>query len=817
MSGFLPDLASWALGGGAGNQSTTPTANNSGGGGGGGGEPPLTEHEVRARRLARMEALSATNNNTSNNNTSNNTSNSADEPQAMQVDDISPTAASSTPQSMDISPPRKNRTITSQTTQPQSLLLQNPNPNHEQSSFSSSSVTNQQTKKKAKETHHTPTTPSSDTAISFSSDPGSRLQRKKEALIKKLLQITLSNGINAGAAPNRDPACVMMDLDDPIPLGVHSIAELLATRLALPMANLQTIPPQKPLLNYLAAAHRMATEELRTLRATTTSKKLKEHDEELVTLVTEIQHQVVSYASSSLIDPDLFDQAHDGTEQLTKALLTSGLDPSQDITFGAAGPSSSFYHALCDELQSQDETSFARVLYSVVVSLMLTLKTCDSLDSGVGDTSALGIVSALTNICAHKKAALLVSKLDSFLLPTAGTQQASETIHPPFVMAGADIMRMFSAENRPYQKRSGPGIEKETLLGLVMRISTPKSNPAFAPTNILRQKLDTVERTTSQQRQQLHIYQEACHQLIMNLIKGGTEAREQVLQWFVDCQILNTGATAMRPDITKVSSPGLLLNVSVELLKLCDPFMADDAKHKLIDPGFVSLSQVGKLIFPTTGDSAIARLGESSSDEDSPMDSVEYAPKNTFVPQVFFMAARSLALGIVPQLSSHENLLRLISHQHWELNSQNRDVYSDPHFSMLISRQRSAEVALFQEDMTTDTIRFINLMAKLLVGLTDDILKKMPEHFVNNICDVLMSFAKLKPRSLRGMDARFAFSLMVKLLSPKYKSVRCLNSSLPVGPVYCFCRQRSDTLRIAWFGTDGTKLQPSGHAGRRTL
>jgi Ubiquitin elongating factor core len=768
--GFLPDLASWALGGGAGGGSSNHDSNNNNNHPDTSSEAPLTEQEMRARRLARMEQAAAGTTAVIHNSTG---------------------GTSEPPRPMDISPPRKNATTTMDDERTSTTTSNN-------NKYPPSSSSSSPTMKKAKETHSTTTLSSP----LNNNDPSKRLQRRKELVIKKILQISLTNGIiltnsqDDGIATGGGGGIVMMELDDPIPLGVHSIAELLANRLALPMDQIQTIMSSsqpKPLLNYLAAAHKGATEELRTLyssvsssttttttSSSTTIKKSKEGDEEILALLKEIQNQVVSYAATSLMEPDLFEQAFDGVDQLTKALMASGLDPTHDFTFGVAGPASSFYQHLCEELHSQDEASFARILHQVIWSMMQMLKKCDSLDSGVGDTSPLGIVSALTNVCANKKAAFIVSKLDGFLVPPEGTPQAADMIQPPMLPgSGADLMRMFSAENRPYQRRSGPGIEKETLLGLALRITTPKSNPAFAPTNILRQKLETVERTTNQQRQQLHMYQESCHQLIMNLIKGGSEAREQVLAWFVDCQLVNTGATAMRPDVSKVSSPGLLLNVSVELLKLCDPFISQDSKHKLIDPGFVSLSDVGALIFPTTGDAAIPRLGESSSSssdgEDSPMMDTtapaEYAPKNTFVPQVFFMTARSLALGIVPQLSSHENLLRHISHQHWELNSQNRDVFSDPHFSMMVSRQRSSEVTLFQEEMTTDTIRFINLMSKILVGLSDDVLKKMPEHFVDNICDVLMSLAKLKPRSLRGMDVGFAFSLMVKLLSPKYKSV----------------------------------------------
>jgi hypothetical protein len=226
----------------------------------------------------------------------------------------------------------------------------------------------------------------------------------------------------------------------------------------------------------------------------------------------------------------------------------------------------------------------------------------------------------------------------------------------------------------------------------------------------------------------------------------------------------------MRPDATKVASSVMLLNASVALLKLCEPFVRDEKKHKLIDPGFVASPEHNGGIFPVTGDNFLRRLGEASDDDMK----VEYSPKNTFIPQCFFLATRSLALGIVPMLSHHENLLRHISHQHWELTSQNRDIQSDPHFCILVSKQRSGEVALFQEEMVTDSLNFFNLMARVLTEMPDETLKLMPEHFVDNICNALESVAKMKPKALKGLELRYVFKMVVKLLSSQYASVSFL-------------------------------------------
>jgi ubiquitin conjugation factor E4 B len=268
----------------------------------------------------------------------------------------------------------------------------------------------------------------------------------------------------------------------------------------------------------------------------------------------------------------------------------------------------------------------------------------------------------------------------------------------------------------------------------------------------------------------------------MSLVKGGPQARQQVMNWIVDCMLVNPGATAMRPDTSKVSSSAMLLNTSIVLLKLCEPFVLDEKKHHLIDPGFISSPKDNQGVFPTQGDDALPRLGEADS---SMTDNLPpYAPKNGFIPQCFFFTARSLALAIVPMLSQHENLLRHISHQHYELNNQNRDIQSDPHFCILISRQRSNEVALFQEEMIVDTLRFCNLMAKVLDEMDDANLRNMPEHFVDNICDIVMSIAKLKSKLLRGMEFRYVFSMVVKLLSPKYAGmVRNYNLRAMLGDV----------------------------------
>jgi ubiquitin conjugation factor E4 B len=244
------------------------------------------------------------------------------------------------------------------------------------------------------------------------------------------------------------------------------------------------------------------------------------------------------------------------------------------------------------------------------------------------------------------------------------------------------------------------------------------------------------------------------------------------MQWIADALLVNVHATAMRPDPSKVSGTPTLMNLSVVLLKLCDPFMSDEKKAALIDPGFVSSEKDHKGVYITTGDDAVPRLGENPT---PPSDA--YEPKNSFIPQCFYFAARSLSFGIVPLTAFQYNLLRQISHTHWDLRQRNADLQSDPNFSRLLALQRGNEITLYQEEMVTDTLRFCNLMAGTLMKMDDAQMCLMPEFFVDDICSILMHMAKMKPKLLKGADFRHVFQMVVKLLSPTYAHVRlCLLS-----------------------------------------
>lgn len=715
MSGFIPDLANWALRGGAGgndnneNQETTgqSLSNNE--------ETPLTAEELRAQRLARMEELQRR------------------QQQAEPMDVDSPKAAPA-PAPVPAPKPAPTPTSTSPTPQPP--------------------------EKKRKD----------------APDSARKMQRKKELLLKKTLSIAL-----AGTSSASDSSLKVIDIDS-AEISVQSVAEILATRLSAPPS-----PMDKPLIAYLALSHRRASEELKTMEQT------QKKSQELCDIVQEMQRQVVSYAASILMEPDLFEAGHDAREQLAQCLLAASTDVASSITFGVAGPASSFYHRVVDELVDQDANLIDDIVGDICRKWIAQLLRCESVLDSVDSTDGLMLVTALAALASHKRAAVALTKLDCFLLPRPNTPQASELIRPP-MPTGGNLLQMIAGENRPYKKRSGPAVEKQTLLGAALRLGVPKNNAAFSPTSIFNLSLDSIERTTSTQRNQLRVHQQACCQLVLALVKAGAEARSAVMQWFTDTLEVNFGASAMRPDPTKVSSTNLLLNASVVLLKLCEPFVDDEKKLKLIDPGFVSSPSAHSGVFATEGDNAVPRLGEHVAAMDT------YNPKNSFIPQCFFLCARSLHFGLVPALSYHESLQRHISHAHWDITSNGRDIRSDPHFGILLCRQRSAEVALFQPDMVSDSVRFGNYLARFLLSLSDEDLRTMPEDFVNDLCAMIMSIVKLKPKLVAGLELRYVFKLMVKLLSASYAEVRGVLCG-----VHCDY-ELSNTVGYRWYAT--TTFEP---------
>ncbi len=516
---FLPDLAGWALSGGAGrnyNNDENPNDDNDE------QDEPMqqeSEEEIRAKRIARLTARSSS---TAESGDASVRETEKKKQENMNVDDDNVGSTS-----MEIDKPEEMVVVTNDevsgdmkpvatgVTACDSICLKE---------MASDKIDEPLTKKKRDET-------SNNTSSPTKLDPTAKLHRKREMLLKKVLNIKLT-GSNIVS-----PGCIEIDIGSAVATE-ENIAEILALRLDMSPSYLNSASPlDKNLIAYLANCHKKASEELQSTKSTNNTKN-DEH------FLQEIKNQVVSFAASSLLAPDLFTLGKDGIGQLTECLSRSSLDPSSSITMGLSGKKSSFYACLCEELYNQDKAVFESVIQGIVSNISESLGKCETiLDTTYG--SGLEHVSALTSVCSHKKAAAVVTTVQNFLLPKHDSPQAREKNSDPFFSPppppGATpqqqtMYRMMQAmtHGQGFLGRSGPALEKKTLLGQVMRLGTPMDNSSITSQfqNVASRSRSDVKKNTENLRRQLKGYQESILSFVKALITAGEEARKPVCYHF---------------------------------------------------------------------------------------------------------------------------------------------------------------------------------------------------------------------------------------------------------------------------------------------
>jgi len=393
------------------------------------------------------------------------------------------------------------------------------------------------------------------------------------------------------------------------------------------------------------------------------------------------------------------------------------------------------------------------------------------LDAGDG---GILTITALKALCMHKKAAHALTLHEMFLLPKAGTPEANEKISnipPGATSQQMQIFQMMQALNRGitgYLKRSGPALEKQTILGKVFKYGVPFDSQSVLSQfqNPAKKTIIQLNNTTSSIRRQLKMYQDESFALLKALIHAGPEAKDRVMTWIVDALLVNIGSTAMRPDRSKVSHSQTLLNIGVALMKLCEPFINDPKKSRLIDPRFVSSPDHHHNVYATTGDETVPRLSQNPATATS-----AYNPKNTFVPQLFFYTARILHLGLIPSSAFHTGLVRRVHHLAYSLRQRNSDESSNQDFNQALAMQYANEASLLAPEMIADALRYFNLCAGFLNTIKNDQLSLMPEHLVDDTCALITFTSRFATKQMQGIDLGNIFRVTVKLLSPQYASI----------------------------------------------
>lgn len=176
-----------------------------------------------------------------------------------------------------------------------------------------------------------------------------------------------------------------------------------------------------------------------------------------------------------------------------------------------------------------------------------------------------------------------------------------------------------------------PDIETQTILGPLFRISPLQGEVTkvyfSGPTTMDERQIRTSQESL---RLTLQNHQRDLLDIVNLFVKANEVTRSRTLDWFAYIVNSNHKRRAMRPDPLQLSTDGFLMNVTVVLDGLCEPFMdAQFSKVNKIDVDYLrrkprlDIKDETKL---NADDNASAEFYE-----------VELEGKSNFISEVFFL------------------------------------------------------------------------------------------------------------------------------------------------------------------------------------
>lgn len=201
-------------------------------------------------------------------------------------------------------------------------------------------------------------------------------------------------------------------------------------------------------------------------------------------------------------------------------------------------------------------------------------------------------------------------------------------------------------------------IETETLLGPFFRLSPMQGTVAMnyfsSPTT--RDK-GYVLNSQKALRMTLQTHQDELFDIVDCFIKKNAEARNRILNWFAFSINANHKRRAIQVDSKTVSSDGFMVNLTVILDRLCEPFMdATFSKIDRIDIGYLRRSP------------RISITDETKINADQTASDVFYDPKNrvdgtnNFITEVFFLTVAAHHYGTEAANTKLSNLQREVKY-----------------------------------------------------------------------------------------------------------------------------------------------------------
>ncbi|KAF8862296.1 hypothetical protein BDZ45DRAFT_616996 [Acephala macrosclerotiorum] len=178
---------------------------------------------------------------------------------------------------------------------------------------------------------------------------------------------------------------------------------------------------------------------------------------------------------------------------------------------------------------------------------------------------------------------------------------------------------------------SAPAIEKLTILGPFFRISPLQAEVTkeyFAgPKTMDKRRINTSQEAL---RLTLRAHQKDLLDIINSFVRASVSARNRVLDWFAYIVNSNHMRRAIRPDPAQLSSDGFLMNVTVVLDGLCEPFM--DTMFSKVDR--IDINYLRRHPRVDIKDETKLNADQNASDE---YYQVEVAGTSNFISEVFFL------------------------------------------------------------------------------------------------------------------------------------------------------------------------------------
>ncbi|KAH6674589.1 ubiquitin elongating factor core-domain-containing protein [Halenospora varia] len=222
---------------------------------------------------------------------------------------------------------------------------------------------------------------------------------------------------------------------------------------------------------------------------------------------------------------------------------------------------------------------------------------------------------------------------------------------------------------------SAPGIEKHTLLGPFFRISPLQASVSkeyfLSPKTMHENSVRTAQEAM---RLTLQAHQRDLLDIVNLFVRASPSAKNKTLDWFAYIVNSNHKRRALRPDPAQLSSDGFLMNVTVVLDGLCEPFM---------DSTFSKVSRIEVDYLRRKPRVAIAEETKLNADQNASDEfyKTEVPGTSNFISEVFFLTLAAHHYGSEATNATLKNLdkdIKYLKGKLEEMEAERPKVAGDP-------------------------------------------------------------------------------------------------------------------------------------------